>query len=63
MISGAIASGEPAQPTDALTAEQTYALALASSPDVAVLEAILPTDAIEGSRYPAGLMKQLDSER
>jgi aryl-alcohol dehydrogenase-like predicted oxidoreductase len=34
-----------------------------SSADVAAVEAILPKDAIEGTRYPAVHMKQLDSER
>lgn len=48
--------GEPAQPTDALTAEQTYALALASSPDVAVLEARAEVAAAE-----VGSAKQLDN--
>lgn len=31
--------------------------------DVAALEALLPSNAIKGSRYPAALMTQLDSER
>jgi aryl-alcohol dehydrogenase-like predicted oxidoreductase len=34
-----------------------------SPADVAAVEAILPKDAIEGTRYPAVFMKQLDSER
>jgi aryl-alcohol dehydrogenase-like predicted oxidoreductase len=34
-----------------------------SPTDVATLEQILPADAIEGSRYPARHMKDLDSER
>jgi aryl-alcohol dehydrogenase-like predicted oxidoreductase len=34
-----------------------------SPADVAAAEAILPTDAIAGARYPAQAMKQLDSER
>lgn len=34
-----------------------------SPADVAALEAILSKGAIEGARYPAAFMKQLDSER
>jgi aryl-alcohol dehydrogenase-like predicted oxidoreductase len=34
-----------------------------SPSDVTAVEAILPKDAIEGARYPAAFMKQLDSER
>jgi aryl-alcohol dehydrogenase-like predicted oxidoreductase len=31
--------------------------------EVAAVEALLPKDAIEGSRYPTAHMKHLDSER
>ena len=34
-----------------------------SAADVAATEAILPSDAIAGTRYPAAHMTQLDSER
>lgn len=34
-----------------------------SPADVAAVEALLPKDAIEGTRYPAAHMKHLDSER
>ena len=34
-----------------------------SQEDVTAIEALLPKDAISGTRYPAALMKQLDSER
>ena len=31
--------------------------------DIAPVETLPPRDALEGTRYPAGAMKQLDSER
>lgn len=34
-----------------------------SDADVAAIEALLPKNALKGTRYPAANMQQLDSER